>query len=96
MQEGSIVIMKRPLPENEQHYLLMRGLKYPTPGDQTHVVTMLKSSKKIPNTQILALDTFPEIFDAGIVFYADLFEEVMPPDDSVIDELVEEVNKETL
>lgn len=83
MQEGSNVVMIKPLSESFIKGITLYGFKrYPVPSDVVyHQVTLIEEMPpEVPYRVGIYLDSFPEFYDEKVGFDINLFAEVqMPP-----------------
>lgn len=83
MQEGSLLIMVKPLGESTIKILQANGFtKWPVPDpNNIHMVVAMQDVSHI-TTEFkvgIQIDTFPEIANGGFWFNPDYFREVEPP-----------------
>jgi hypothetical protein len=97
MQEGSIVIMEKPVEwsfkEACKQFISELGKMPPEPGDTQYMVTGLASKEECRDAEIkfgIYLDAYPTYEKAEIPFDGDLFIELLPPNLNV-DQLFDEV-----
>ena len=103
MQEGSIVVMNKPMEEALWEALSKLLIKPPPrPSSTEFIVTALASEKECEEMEYkqggIYIDEYPEYFEKGIPFDITLFSELLPPDLNV-QEMVEkkpEVKKQQL
>jgi len=95
MQEGSIVIMERPMEwsfvEACRRFLHELGKMPPEPGDTQYMVTGIASKEECDDGEIkfgIYLDAYPAYEKAGLPFDGELFVELLPPNLNV-DQLFE-------